>query len=291
MANVSICSKYLFTGIGTARTGTYRLAMRSREQILQKPDFQTRLADAIAQQSIQAFFQPIVDAKTHRVVSAEVVPCWHDEIHGHAMPHTFLPVAQQMGLLEDLGLQVWAKALACLRAWRSHGTSITLVANVSRQQLHAKTFTTQMSDDLNQFGIPLSCIDLEIAESVAAEMGSSTLHRMAELRAAGFGVMIGELGSGHSTFSQLLGNPATGIRIDAALTRRVQGKVGAELIETIVKLAQACNLQTTATGVEDAETAALVTLLGVQRMQGRYFGQPMEWRTFEKVLEQDRHAR
>ena len=265
--------------------------MQSREQPFQTPDIQTRLADAIAQQSIQAFFQPIVDAKTHRVVSAEVVPCWHDEIHGHAMPHTFLPVAQQMGLLEDLGLQVWAKALACLRAWRSHGTSITLVANVSRQQLHAKTFTTQMSDDLNQFGIPLSCIDLEIAESVAAEMGSSTLHRMAELRAAGFGVMIGELGSGHSTFSQLLGNPATGIRIDAALTRRVQGKVGAELIETIVKLAQACNLQTTATGVEDAETAALVTLLGVQRMQGRYFGQPMEWRTFEKVLEQDRHAR
>lgn len=264
--------------------------MRSREQPCQTPDFQARLAAAIAQQSIQACFQPIVDAKTHRVVSAEVVPCWHDEIHGHAMPHTFLQVAQQMGLLEDIGRQVWAKSLACLRAWRSRDSGLTLLANVSRQQLHAGIFTAQLSNDLNLLGIPLSCIDLEIAENVAAEEGSSTHQRMGELRAAGFGVMIGELGSGHSTFSQLLGKPATGIRIDAALTRRVQGKVGAELIETIVMLAQACNLQTTATGVEDAETAALVTLLGVQRLQGRYFGRPMELGAFERVLEQDRYA-
>jgi EAL domain-containing protein (putative c-di-GMP-specific phosphodiesterase class I) len=113
---------------------------------------------------------------------------------------------------------------------------------------------------------------------------------MRELRDAGFGVMIGELGSGHATFSQVLGRPATGIRIDAALTRRVQGKVGAELIEAIVKLAQACNLQTTACGVDDAETAAVLTLLGVQRLQGPYFGEPMECRAFEKILEQDRHA-
>jgi EAL domain-containing protein (putative c-di-GMP-specific phosphodiesterase class I) len=110
------------------------------------------------------------------------------------------------------------------------------------------------------------------------------------MRAAGFGVFIGEFGSGHSTYSQLLLQPATGIRVDAALTRRVQGKVGAELIETIVKVAQAANLQTIAAGVEDAETAALLTLLGVQRLQGRYFGEPMDRQGIEKILGQDGYA-
>ncbi len=264
--------------------------MRFREQSFQTPDFSTRLANAVAQQSIQACFQPIVDARTHRVVSCEVVPCWHDAQHGHVLAHSFIPVAQQLGLLEQLGLQVWAKSLACLHAWRSRDQGLTLLANVSRQQLHASTFTAQLSNDLKQLGMPLSCIDLEIAESVAADDGATTDQRMSALREAGFGVMIGELGSGHFTFTQLLDKPATGIRIDAALTRRVRGKVGTELIEAIVKLAQVCNLQTTATGVEDAEAAALLTLLGVQRLQGRYFGEPLERDAFERVLDQDRYA-
>ena len=249
-----------------------------------------RVADAVAQQNIHACFQPIVDARTYRVVSCEVVPCWHDAQLGHVQAQSFIPVAQQLGLLEPLGFQVWAKSLACLQAWRSHDQGLTLLANVSRKQLHAIAFTTHLSNDLQQLGLPLSCIDLEIAESVAADDGTTTDRRMAELREAGFGVMIGELGSGHSTFAQLLDKPATGVRIDAALTRRVRSKVGTELIEAIVKLAQVCNFQTTATGVEDAEVAALLTLLGVQRLQGRYFGEPLERDDFERVLEQDRYA-
>jgi len=256
----------------------------------QAPDFQSRLASAIAQREIQACFQPIVDAQTHRVVSCELVPCWHDEIHGRVLARTFVPFAQRLGLLEEMALQVWAQSIASLHDWRSNGKSLTLLVNVSRQQFHASGFTVQLVSDLNRLDIPLSCIDLEIAESVAMEDGRSTARRIAELREAGFGIVIGDIGSGHSTFSQLLGLSATGIKIDAALTRRVRGNVGAQLVEAVVKLAQVSKLNTIAAGVEDAETAALLTLLGVHCLQGRHFGEPVDRQHFDKILAQDDHA-
>jgi EAL domain-containing protein (putative c-di-GMP-specific phosphodiesterase class I) len=247
-------------------------------------DFRTRLTTAIQQGRIQACFQPIVDAQTQQIVSCEVVPCWHDEIHGHVPARNFMPVAQQLGMLEELGLQVWSHSLACLHAWRSHSKDLTLVANVSRQQLHAHSFTVQLSTDLRRLGIPLSCMDLEIAEDVAMEDSLSALERLTALREAGFGVVIGEFGSGIFPFSQLIGKPSTGIRIDASLTRRVQGKQGVDLVEAIVKVAQVSNLTTIAAGVEDAETAAIMTLLGVHRLQGRHIGEPVDRQGFEKLL-------
>jgi EAL domain-containing protein (putative c-di-GMP-specific phosphodiesterase class I) len=257
---------------------------------LQATDFQTRFAHAITQRAIQACFQPIVDAQTHRIVSVEVVPCWHDDMHGHVLARNFIPLAKQLGVFEEVGLQVWAHALTCLQGWHSHHQSLTLLANITQKQFHWHGFTTQLTSNLNRLGIARSCINLEIAEKVAIEGGQAAIGRLTALREAGFGVMIGEFGSGNATFSQLLGNPSTGIRIDASLTRRVQGKVGAELIEAIVKVAHASNLQTIAAGVEDAETAALLALLGVHRLQGRYFGEAMDRQAFENVLAQYRHA-
>jgi EAL domain-containing protein (putative c-di-GMP-specific phosphodiesterase class I) len=256
----------------------------------QTPDFSTRLATAIAQGAVQACFQPIVDAQSHRVVSCEVVPCWHDAVLGHVMARDFLPLAQELGLLDELGLQVWAYSLECLQAWCIQNPSLTQLSNVSRQQFHAHGFSQDLANQLNQLGIALSSIDLEIVESVAMEDGLTTMRCMAAIREAGFGVVIGEFGSGNTSFSHRLGGACTGIRIDAISTRRVESKVGEELIAAIVKVAQTSNLQTIAAGVEDAETAALLALLGVQRLQGRYFGEPMDRQSFEKLLAQDGYA-
>jgi EAL domain-containing protein (putative c-di-GMP-specific phosphodiesterase class I) len=250
----------------------------------QATDFQTRFAHAITQRAIQACFQPIVDAQTQRIVSVEVVPCWHDDMHGHVLARNFIPLAKQLGVFEDVGLQVWAHALTCLQGWHRHHQSLKLLVNVSQQQFYAHDFTVQMLSNLNRLGIPLSCIELEIAEKIAMKAGHAATERLAALQDAGFGVVIGEFGSGNSTFSQLSGTTSTGIRIDAALTRRVQGKVGADLIETIVKVAHANNLRTIAAGVEDAETAALLALLGVQRLQGQHFGLPMDCQSFTQRL-------
>jgi len=258
--------------------------------ISQAPDFQSCLASAIAQQAIQACFQPIVDAQSRRVVGCELLPCWHDESHGRVLARTIIAFAQRLGLLEVMALQVWARSLVALHGWRSSGKNLTLLVNVSCQQFHAHGFMVQLVNDLSRLDIALSCIDLEIAESVAMEDGRATARRIAELRKAGFGIVIGDIGSGHSTFSQLLGLSATGIRIDAALTRRVQGQVGAQLVEAIVKLAQVSHLNTIAAGVEDAETAATLTLLGVHCLQGRFFGEPVDSQSFGNMLTQDDHA-
>jgi EAL domain-containing protein (putative c-di-GMP-specific phosphodiesterase class I) len=264
--------------------------MPSNEPTNPLPDFQPRLAKAIAQGAILASFQPIVDAQTHHVVGCEAVPCWHDEIYGHVQGRTFMPVAQRLGMMEELGLQVWSHALACLHAWHEQGFGLTLLGNVSRQEFRVQDFTIRMATDLRRLGMPLSCVDLEIAENVVMEDGPTAIARLTALREAGFGVVIGEFGSGYSPFSQGFGKPSTGVRIDSALTRQVHQPEGAELIEAIVKVARSSNLQTTAASVENAETAAMLTLLGVQRLQGSYIGAPVERQAFERLLAQDHHA-
>jgi EAL domain-containing protein (putative c-di-GMP-specific phosphodiesterase class I) len=190
-------------------------------------EFQARLSKAIAQGVLQACFKPIVDAQTRRVVSCEVAPCWHDEVFGHVQACAFVPIAQQLGLAQELELQVWSHALACLLAWRSRAPTLTLLANVSRQQSQMHDFTIYLSNDLSRLGIPRSCMDLEISEGITREDGPSALEHLTALREAGFGMVIGEFGSWHSPYSQNISTLSTGIRIDSALTRRAESKEGA----------------------------------------------------------------
>jgi diguanylate cyclase (GGDEF)-like protein/PAS domain S-box-containing protein len=245
---------------------------------------QNRLAAAIREKQIQIWYQPIVDAKTQRVVSCEALARWQDETYGWVSPATFIPMAENLGLIRDIGNQVWQQSVNNLHRWRESGKDMRISVNVSRRQLFTTTFTADLLDDLNAFAIPASVVDLEITESVAMEDAEHTTRRLAELTQAGFGIAIDDFGTGFSSLSQLHDMPATKIKIDISFVRRANEAQGAHLIQAIVKIASAFNLQTVAEGVEDALTAAILRDLGVDLMQGYHFGRPMNEASFERYL-------
>jgi diguanylate cyclase (GGDEF)-like protein len=245
---------------------------------------QNRLATAIREGRIQAWFQPIVDARTHRVVSCEALARWHDETYGWVSPATFVPMAENLGLIRELGQQIWKQAIGSLHRWRQRGLDMRMTVNVSRRQLFTSTFTADLLEDLERRAIPVSLVDLEITESVAMEDAEHTEKRLAELSEAGFGIAIDDFGTGFSSLSQLHDMPATKIKIDISFVRRSQTEQGTQLIQAVVKIASAFGLQTVAEGVESAEIADVLTGQGVNLLQGYHFGKPMSADDFERHL-------
>jgi diguanylate cyclase (GGDEF)-like protein len=245
---------------------------------------QNRLATAIKEQQIQTWFQPIVNAKTLQVVSCEALARWHDETYGWVSPATFIPMAENLGLIREIGQQVWKQAIDNLHRWREMGMDMKISVNVSRRQLFTPSFTADLLEDLDRLAIPVSVVDLEITESVAMEDAEHTTKRLAELTQAGFGIAIDDFGTGYSSLSQLHDMPASKIKIDISFVRRAHGEQGGQLIQAIVKIASAFKLLTVAEGVEDADTAATLRDFGVSKLQGYHFGKPMNAESFERYL-------
>ena len=245
---------------------------------------QNRLATAIKEQQIQTWFQPIVDANTLQVVSCEALARWHDETYGWVSPATFVPMAENLGLIREIGQQVWKQAIDNLHRWREMGMDMKISVNVSRRQLFTPSFTADLLEDLHRLAVPVSVVDLEITESVAMEDAEHTTKRLAELTQAGFGIAIDDFGTGYSSLSQLHDMPASKIKIDISFVRRAHDEQGRQLIQAIVKIASAFKLQTVAEGVEDAATVDALRKLGVDKLQGYHFGRPMNAASFERYL-------
>lgn len=256
--------------------------------VVQKDDdrrilyIQNRLAAAIKNQQIQVWFQPVVSADGRKLMGCEALARWHDENYGWVSPATFIPMAENLGLISELGLQVWHEALKGLQRWREMGVDLHMAVNVSRRQLFTPSFTEGLLTDLEAFAIPALCVELEITESVAMEDAQHTSKRLQELMDAGFGIAIDDFGTGYSSLSQLHNMPASKLKIDISFVRRVHEAQGAQLLTAIVQMAQAFKLKTVAEGVEDAMTATTLQAMGVDLLQGYYFGKPMPADEFER---------
>ncbi len=245
---------------------------------------QNRLSAAIQETSLQVWYQPIMNAKTRHVVGCEALCRWKDKEYGWISPQTFVPMAESLGLIRELGRQVWQQSIKNLHDWRQRGFDIRMAINVSRRQLYSQSFAQDLLADLEKLGVSASFVDLEITESVAMEDAEHTEHRLAELAGMGFGIAIDDFGTGYSSLSQLHEMPSTKLKIDISFVRRVQTENGLGLIQAIIKVASAYGLETVAEGVESGDVADILTQEGVSQLQGYYLGKPMPEKEFEVFL-------
>jgi len=260
--------------------------MRDKGQGREELQIQTRLASAINDERIEAWFQPLISAQTGRCIGAEVLARWHDEELGWISPVTFIPLAENLGLIRELGRQIWVSGLAALRDWKHAGHDVLHIAiNMSKRQLFIASLAEQMLDDVARFGVKPSDIMLEVTESVALSDVEHAADRLDELRRAGFALAIDDFGTGYSSLSQLHEIPADELKIDISFVRRLHEPKGLPMVQSIIQIARTLGLQSVAEGVEDAETAALLRELGVDVLQGYFFGRPMSRADFMAWLE------
>jgi len=253
-----------------------------REKVL----LQTRLAQAIAAHELQVFYQPVVDARSGQIVSLEALARWHDEPEGWVPPDVFIPMAEHLGLIHELGEQVFDHALERLKTWRGAGYQVTAAVNISRAQLFAPNFQELLLSKLARYSLRPEDIVLEITESVALLDASYESKRLHELAAAGFRIAIDDFGTGYSGLAQLHAMPIDTLKVDASFITRLNTEDGRRIVQAIIQMAHALKLDTIVEGVENADDVRYLASLDVARMQGRHFGEPMPAGVVEMLLAQ-----
>ncbi|MCW8874574.1 MAG: EAL domain-containing protein [Gammaproteobacteria bacterium] len=246
---------------------------------------QNRLASAINAGEIQAWFQPIVCARTGACVSVEVLARWQDGGLGWIPPTTFIPMAENIGLIRELGQQVWLASLDKLVQCRGAGWNMRFSVNVSKRQLFIPSFTEQALEEVQRRGLQPGDITWEVTESLALLDVEHSAERLHELKAAGFRIAIDDFGTGYSSLSQLHEIHADDLKIDISFVRRIGEPTGLSLVQAIVHIANALGMRTVAEGVEDARAAEILRELGVDYLQGYHFARPMPGTVFMEWLD------
>lgn len=236
---------------------------------------QNRLAAAIDQKRIQPWFQPIVDATSGRCTSVEVLARWEDEEHGWISPATFIPMAENLGLIHELSKQIILSSLDALAGMKANGFGILLAVNISKRLLFIRSFTQWLLEEVSNRGLKPGQIVLEVTESVALNDVERGAIHVQELRQAGFLIAIDDFGTGYSSLSQLHEMNAVELKIDISFVRRLNTTSGRSLVHAIVNMAHALNMKTVAEGVETQEAADMLKKMNVSCLQGYLFGKPM----------------
>jgi diguanylate cyclase (GGDEF)-like protein len=234
----------------------------------------SRFTAAIKNQQLHVHYQPIVDATTRQVVSIEALARWHDEQHGWISPGVFIPMAETMGLIEEVGRQITESALRDYSecSWQDR---IRLAINVSNRQLFSKTFLPTILAAVHERRVNPDSIKLEITESTALETDNA-VHTIRTLSDAGFYVSLDDFGTGFSSLSRLHELPVDELKIDISFVRRIKTDKGRTMLKTITDMGRAMNLKLVAEGVEDKETALILRDMGVDYLQGYYFAKPQD---------------
>ena len=236
------------------------------------------LRRGIERGEIVPYFQPIIDLESGRVLGYEVLARWLHPDRGMLPPSEFLPLAEETGLLIELGARMLRDSLAQLAQWRAAGHAFakcTLSVNVGTRQLIDPNFHNVVVDALAETGIDADSLWLEITETaLLADVKAATV-ALRELRSLGLHLSVDDFGTGYSSLTYLKRFPVEAIKID----RSFVAGLGLEsedttIVEAVVRLGQALGLHVVAEGIESPLQLSRLRDLGCDRGQGYLFGRP-----------------
>lgn len=272
---------------GKGRFSVYDESMK--EDALDRLDLEADLRFAIARGQIRVVYQPIIDLKSGDVVEAEALVRWMHPERGLMSPDQFIPLAEDAGLIVELGTWVLRQACAQAAVWRStarEGDSpVGVSVNISAHQLMDDALLRNVRNALNDAGLPPHLLKLEITESVMMHDLAITTDRLNKLRTLGVKLAVDDFGTGYSSMSYLCNFPVDTLKIDRAFVARLcNNPEDQAIIEAIIALARSLRLQVTSEGIETREQMELLTRLGSDYGQGYFFARPAPDITLSRAL-------
>jgi len=234
------------------------------------------LRQALSDSDLRVEFQPKLRLGTGDVTGFEALVRWRHPSLGLVPPSEFIPLAEATGLIGALTSSVLRMALETLRRWHDQGKYVTMAVNISARSLDDPILVGQVAALLTATGLESRWLTLEITESSVMQNASRSIDVLRQLRSLGVGLSIDDFGTGYSSLHQLRGLPVHEVKIDKTFVDNV-GHDGADraVIRAVVELCESLGLTTVAEGVEHAEQAYALESLGVQEVQGYFYGRPM----------------
>ncbi len=257
-------------------------AVSSDQQFIRR-----ELPRAVSAGELELHFQPIVAAHGGRIVGVEALLRWNHATRGHIPPATFIPVAEQMGLMDTLGAFVLRRALAEAKRW----PNLYMSVNLSPLQVRDRGIVELVRATLTETGIKPGRLVLEVTEGVLIENPEEMIQRIEELRALGVRVALDDFGSGFSSLSYLQRFPFDKLKIDKSFVSTLgSSSNGGVIIQAIVALGRALGVTVLVEGVETEEQRVLLRLAGCDEMQGYLFARPQPAKAIDRLLRQPKSA-
>ncbi len=255
------------------------------EQLAAKIELESDLRKAIERGELMLHYQPQIRANDLAMVGVEALVRWKHPEKGMLSPGLFIPIAEETGLIYDIGTWVLREACSQMKRWHDEGGPLIPVSvNLSSQQFHQPLLVEYIINILNETGLPAEYLDLEITESMMmdAEVSASILRQLHE---RGIKISLDDFGTGYSSLSYLKMFPIHKLKIDRSFIRDItQNQNDKAIVATIISMAQNLNMEVIAEGIETKDQLDILTDRDCGNIQGYYFSKPLSATDVEEAF-------
>ncbi|MGH6943259.1 MAG: putative bifunctional diguanylate cyclase/phosphodiesterase, partial [Geminicoccaceae bacterium] len=259
---------------GRNRLQLYNPALNVR--VFEQMSLEKHLRRALEQQQFTLVYQPQIALDTGRVVGVEALVRWQHPELGLVLPDEFVPLAEENGLIEPLGLWILRAACAQYQAWcEARLPQLRLAVNMSARQFQRNGLEKRIRDVLAETGMDARWLELELTESVLMQEGDSTASLLEHLSEMGIGLALDDFGTGYSSLSYLKRFPIKRVKIDRSFVRDIHTSEGdAALARAVIAMAHGLGVDVIAEGIETLEQLAVLRRHGCDEGQGFLLGRP-----------------
>jgi diguanylate cyclase (GGDEF)-like protein/PAS domain S-box-containing protein len=255
--------------------GSYLLHWRQSEEALGKLSLTTRLRKAVENRNWQLHYQPVVELAEGKMVGVEALIRWADPNGGLVPPGDFIPLAEEMGLIEAIGDWVVEELSHQAAAWRAEGLELEVSFNLSPRQLWQPDLTEKILEQLGAANLDPESIIVEVTESAAMADPERTLRILRDLNDRGLRLALDDFGTGYSSFARLRYMPVDVLKIDRLFIRNVaQDAQAGDMVRAIIQLAHGLGMTPLAEGIETEDEWRFLVEQGCRLGQGFYFCRP-----------------
>jgi diguanylate cyclase (GGDEF)-like protein len=274
-------ARYEAKGAGRGIARYFSSELQSEKE--DRARLETDLRSALASHQFHLVFQPLVCAKNQKLTGFEALIRWNHPKRGLVPPNMFISVAEEIGLMPDIGHWVIEEACKAAASWPDH---ITVALNVSPKQIVLPNLPNLVSEALGRHRVQGNRIELEVTEGVFLGDNGPTLDVLKRLRGLGVGIALDDFGTGYSSIGYLNKAIFHKLKIDGSFVREAGTRPeNVAIIQSIVQLAKSFRMSVTAEGVETPEDFERMRELGCDTIQGYLFGKPLSYaRANEMVI-------
>ena len=246
------------------------------ERYVRRLALEQQLHHAVEREQLELYYQPVYDRTRRRFVCVEALLRWRDPVRGTILPSEFVGLAEETGMIVQIGAWVLRTACAQLRQWKEQGLVVRMAVNISPVQLQQRDLIAQVRSAILESDIDAEMLQLEITESAAMQNIELTMEVLRELRTLGVGVSVDDFGTGQSSLIYLKHFPIDTVKIDKEFLREVTSdETAAAIVSYVINLAHTLQLKVVAEGVETEEQYTFLRHYACDQMQGYLFSKPV----------------
>ena len=257
------------------------------EQAMQHMALDASLRVALAQDEFHLVYQPQIDIASGRATSVEALIRWRHPERGLVTPLEFIPLAEENGLIERIGLWVLRRACTDAARWARAGHPVGVAVNLSPVQFRGAGLLQSVLAILADTGLPPTLLELEVTEGAVMENSAATIATLHALRRHGVRIALDDFGTGYSSLSYLTRMPISNLKVDRSfISGLLDGGDNAAIVRAVLAMAHSLGMRVTAEGVETRAQALALKAMACDSLQGFYFSRPVRPELIPGLLRQ-----